>query len=422
VRSFHFPLALTSALLLVYALDSSPARGQYMFLDANGDGRNDQNDSLRSDEWAEVIVWLDTVRNRDGSLGTNGSTSTLAGYELTIECPGRSWVEWGRFTPEDPAMSVVQGPMKDSLAFNVRVRCDRIGRAGMQKLGRLKMRVHHEGELRIVPCRAMGEMAWTSFSTQPGGPELRLGPTVAASGPPRAVPGEWSDAGGLDIRTEDPFDSKLFRVDRGVFYLDWNRMRRPYEIRFIGGRLAVNGMALPKPARRYPRHQLPEEWRAASDLYRSVSSVSTVLHARGVTDSVVLSEMIRAAHFSSIVDSVSVAPSGYPLGFTMYMRGVSAYSFQLLSWGPWRIPNRRDEVNRYLEALVRELRQGRMVQVSTRGGPGRMRWDEQMDRAIVGLQAGRALSHADSMWLRTIESNVSRWDEIAHPLPLERVP
>ena len=221
-----------------------------MFLDANGDGRNDRSDSLRSGKWAEVVVWLDTVRNRDGNIGSLDGLATLAGYEFTIECSQRSVVEWGRFTPASPTMSIEGGPLKDSLAFYIRVRCDQPGQAGMQRLGRLKMRARNEGEVTIVPCRAIGEVAWTAFRTRPGDPWLRLGPTVETSDPPRATAGDWFDTDGLVISAQDPPDSRLFRTDHGVLYLDWNRMSPPYELRLTGGRLAVNGKALPKPERR----------------------------------------------------------------------------------------------------------------------------------------------------------------------------
>jgi hypothetical protein len=143
-----------------------------------------------------------------------------------------------------------------------------------------------------------------------------------------------------------------------------------------------------------------------------------MLHDRGLTDSTVLSELARAARFSPGVDSVSV----YSRGITVHARGVSDYSFELWGWGPWGTSNEREQVNRYMESIVRNLQPGVMVRVSTRVGRTSMRWYEEIGHAIEKLQAGKELSPADSVWLRSVDSNISRWDDIAHPLPLERVP
>ena len=70
-----------SAFLLACLFVCAPfADAQYMFLDANGDGRSTSADHLQRLQWADVDLWFVTNTNRDGSPavrapGTGGVTS-----------------------------------------------------------------------------------------------------------------------------------------------------------------------------------------------------------------------------------------------------------------------------------------------------------------------------------------------------------
>jgi hypothetical protein len=68
------------------------------------------------------------------------------------------------------------------------------------------------------------------------------------------------------------------------------------------------------------------------------------------------------------------------------------------------------------------LKPGVMTRVGTRGhGIISTRWYEEIGSAIDRLRSGERLTHADSLWLRGVEPDISSWGEIVHPLPLERL-
>src|SRR5262245_57505740 len=57
-------------LLLLAVLFAAPARAQYMFLDANGDGASTLADKMSPNGVATICdVWIKTNLNRDGSPG-----------------------------------------------------------------------------------------------------------------------------------------------------------------------------------------------------------------------------------------------------------------------------------------------------------------------------------------------------------------
>ncbi|HEU4724399.1 MAG TPA: PKD domain-containing protein [Candidatus Eisenbacteria bacterium] len=77
-----FPL-----LLLVFLAPA--ARGQYVFLDANGDGVNDNADQLPASGSIDLDVWFVTDQNRDGSPAVCGtdptSPMTINTYEIVLD-------------------------------------------------------------------------------------------------------------------------------------------------------------------------------------------------------------------------------------------------------------------------------------------------------------------------------------------------
>lgn len=70
-----------SLLLLLLASIPAPSAAQYIFLDSNGDGRNDATDQLNPTGVTEVDVWVYTNENRDGS---SASCVTDPSQELSI--------------------------------------------------------------------------------------------------------------------------------------------------------------------------------------------------------------------------------------------------------------------------------------------------------------------------------------------------
>src|SRR4051812_33965336 len=59
---------LQSIVLLVALLAPASARGQYLFLDTDGDGVHTDADVVSPSGTTHLDVWLDTCHDRDGSL------------------------------------------------------------------------------------------------------------------------------------------------------------------------------------------------------------------------------------------------------------------------------------------------------------------------------------------------------------------
>jgi len=57
-------LVLSCSLFLV---TPDPVSGQYIYLDANGNGVHDSGDVLNPSAPTTLNIWLDTAHNRDGS-------------------------------------------------------------------------------------------------------------------------------------------------------------------------------------------------------------------------------------------------------------------------------------------------------------------------------------------------------------------
>ncbi|MEK7314773.1 MAG: PKD domain-containing protein [Candidatus Eisenbacteria bacterium] len=84
-------------------------QGQYVFLDANGDGVNDGADQLPATGSADIDIWFVTNENRDGSAATCGTDPleemTINSYEIVLRALN------GR---------VAFGPMRNRLPFTGR--------------------------------------------------------------------------------------------------------------------------------------------------------------------------------------------------------------------------------------------------------------------------------------------------------------
>jgi len=147
-------LLMAALTLLALPMQSN---AQYMFLDSNGDGRHDHRDQVSRQGWSDVDVWLDLAANRDpaGRSTIAASQQALAAYELAIH--GIATMEWGAFTPADPAMKVTRGPVLGTGTFYVAVDCSKVRRGPKHRLGRLRLRAASgNGDLEIWPCLAAG--------------------------------------------------------------------------------------------------------------------------------------------------------------------------------------------------------------------------------------------------------------------------
>ena len=75
-----------AAMLFIISIFAAPAWGQFMYLDANGDGINSATERLNAVGNTTLDVWLDTAHNRDGSdAGCSDGVSSL--LTCSLYCP-----------------------------------------------------------------------------------------------------------------------------------------------------------------------------------------------------------------------------------------------------------------------------------------------------------------------------------------------
>jgi hypothetical protein len=408
-------MILLRRFLLVAALTllAMPMRSnaQYMFLDSNGDGRHDHRDQLSRQGWSDVDVWLDLAANRDptGRSTVAASEQALAAYELAIH--GVPAVEWGTFTPADPAMKVTRGPVLGAGTFFVAVDCSKVRRGPKHRLGRLRLRAASgDGDIEIWPCLAIEDTAYTSFRLQPGGPKLRLGPTLELTSQ-SVVEGEWYDADGIGLEPE-PQPGRSLRVDRGILYVGWNRMSPPYDLRIVEGRAVVNGYALPEP----PRPPLPQSTPQTVARYRA----SSFAHAVGLMaqrwGGEATSAWIGAYQLSPAVDSVRVRPGG----IRVFYRGAGPEIISCPAWVAQPSSSRRpdDPLQDVLNAWAEALESRCLMNISSPGKFLRIPSGERTDEAIRKYQRKELLSRDDSL---ALERAGREWRAIADPPRLEKV-
>jgi hypothetical protein len=411
------------AIVFLFAWGSE-ARAQYMFLDADGDGRNGFNDQLPRSGWSEIEIWLDTTKNRDGSTSFAGGTERqgIAAYELLVQVRALS-VEWGRFIPAQTSMRVVQGPLTDSRAFYVRVECGRIIKPGKHKLGKIRFNPDWgQGAVNILPCAVLQDTVGTSFQGKLGGPRFRLGPTVSFTPNPIVVGGDWHDADGVSFSSGPRPSAGPVRVESGLLYLGWNRLEPPFELRIIRGRAAVNGLTLPERSKPKHRVEIPNSSKAQYSADVFGYAVGRMLHDLGLPDSVVLPAIATAYRYVPAVDSVRLGTRG----IEWFARGNKTgrpYGTQLIPWETRSPPPRPESLMvGILNDWARVLRAGHLLRIehlgSTTTVPGTDGRD--LDHAIRFLQRGGALSAADTAALLGF-APLSDWGAVAHPVRLEKI-
>jgi hypothetical protein len=414
---------LLACLMFIWSLLSPPClKAQYLFLDVNGDGRNDEADQLPHTSWSEVGVWLDTGTNRNGSKPSE--QRTVQDYEFVLVA-GADAVEWGRYTPSDPDDRIARGPLEDSLTFYVAVEGARPKGIGKHKLGTLRLRPRWgQAQLNAVPCRVIGpDAVWTSFRDRRGGQRFRLGPTVDVK-TKAVIPGEWEDADGVAFSDEPRPSAGPIDVEKGTLYLGWHQMKAPYELRIVRGRAVVSGFALPErvPPQTLPRPPITSAIKAQyyADVYSG--AVALTLRELGFPDSAISAGFAKAYRLSPAIDSVAV--HGEFLRIYARESTIPFYSIGPLRWGKrprgtWRGPEHA--LTSVLEGWAQTLRSGHMLRIETiesqvSGGNA-----VQLETAIRKLRIRERLSPEDSVALRGAEPDTSSWREIADPPSLERV-
>jgi hypothetical protein len=191
----------------VWLLGAVQGSAQYLFLDANGDGLSSAEDKLGVGKATMVDIWIQTDTNRDGSLAGSRVAGdrplTINQYEFILRAVGGQ-VEWGEYTNLQPTMNLPFGVLKDATDYYTGfVGLDPLP-PGKHKLGTLAVTTK-SGRPRLVfasSSRLWGG-AGTSFASQRQGKDgdntlkFTEDPTKLRS-PSHDVPGDWSDASGLD--------------------------------------------------------------------------------------------------------------------------------------------------------------------------------------------------------------------------------
>jgi hypothetical protein len=407
-------------------LTASLAGAQSMYLDGDGDGRNSSTERIPRLGWSQIDVWLDTSANMDGSranLAAGSSAPGVVAYSVLLQ---GGVFDWGAYTPADPSMRVVREQSSDSAMYYVEVDCRPALPPGKLRLGRLALRPKWgAGTLSIAPCGVSGDTLHTWFKATRDGPELRLGPTVVFSPAPTVVAGEWHDAEGLAFGGLLLPSARPVRSEGGVFYLGWNRIPSPYELRIVEGRAVINGLALPEdPRLKAPRPEVPNKSKADFRAGAFAGAVLGTFHRLGYADSIALGATAAVYRLSGTVDSVivgnrfltvyQIATRNSPVRFTMV---------DLPRPGPARPwPDPEELMADRLSVWDRNLRKGCLIEIEKQGGElyvGRTS-AAGLDRSIQILQTGRTLSTADSTALERLISP-KRWDAIRHPVRLEKV-
>ena len=134
-------------LALLVLLDPLPASAQYIYLDANGDGLNDDTDVLDPNGSTRVDIWLDTSRNKDGSpaiCDTDvGTPLTINSWEVVLRAVGGT-VEWG---PLDNMLPI--SPVRSCFASDADTTDPVWYHNGWGGMSLLEPALYHVGRLRI---------------------------------------------------------------------------------------------------------------------------------------------------------------------------------------------------------------------------------------------------------------------------------
>jgi hypothetical protein len=182
------------------------AAGQYLYLDADGDGARTTADLATKSAVADLGVYLITDRNRDESAsqvaGDKELPLTLFSYELIFHAVGGE-VEWVSYKNEQPTMPSAFRQSKSSTDYYVAYGGMDPLLPGKYRLGTLKVRTT-SGVPRIVfaPSTPLGATLMTSFgSKRPGRDDDNTLKLAASSGDKAQVEylGDWVDTDGVSM-------------------------------------------------------------------------------------------------------------------------------------------------------------------------------------------------------------------------------
>ena len=191
-------------LLLATALTAGPARAQYLYLDANGDGVRTDADVLHPTASTAVDIWLVLDRNRDGSVATCSTAPSTPlnffSYGVCLRAVGGT-VAYADFVNQMGDMPISFGTAGNDAEFFAGRGGPIQNPPGAYRLGSLSIRV-----VGGTPSIAVVAEAPTLSGSV-------IGPAITAFGSP--CPGldfdstlklgrDWFDADGLPLGTSSP--------------------------------------------------------------------------------------------------------------------------------------------------------------------------------------------------------------------------
>ncbi len=198
---------LLTASLLTASLLAGPVIGyaQYMYLDANGDGIHSATDRLNASGATSLDVWLDTTRDRDGSIQscnshsgapTSGGPLDLFSLAIVLQATGGT-VSWGSFSAANAAFTVDGTDLADAhdTEFNRSLPLGTVIPPGLVKLGTIPVTVASGApSVRVGTSTPLDPFGFgTGFGTSCDG---NATPNTYVLASPGDAGGDWFDTDG----------------------------------------------------------------------------------------------------------------------------------------------------------------------------------------------------------------------------------
>lgn len=182
------PIGLVAFLLVSLA---APATGQYMYLDANGDGVHTAADQVNPSGPTVIDVWIDTDSNRDGTAAvcSPNQPPSIRQYVFCLRATAGT-ISWGTFINRQSSMGTHFGRVERDTEYRDGYGGFPLLPPGTYRLGTLLVAVA-SGNPSIEIVRSISaDFETTSFGAQCNGLDfdgsLKLG-------------SDWLDADGLPL-------------------------------------------------------------------------------------------------------------------------------------------------------------------------------------------------------------------------------
>jgi len=187
---------MLTLMILVVAVGAKSARGQYLFLDANGDGLNSSLDLVKAEGWSLLDVWLVTDCNRDGTASIParaGAPLGMFSYEFILHAEN-GMVEWGKYENLMPQFGFSFGTYQYRSDFYTGFAGTQAVPPGKYRLGRVAVRTTDGSPtIQFAAMSPLSPICHTSFGSPNLGRQedntIRFGDAVI----PRGCSAPWAD-------------------------------------------------------------------------------------------------------------------------------------------------------------------------------------------------------------------------------------